>query len=62
MNLFKLIEGLVAQWFERHKKAKPLPRRWRQYRHHAGKTDYMPAPRKGWHYEKGQLVRNRAAA
>lgn len=45
------------------KSTKPNPKKaaLRTYRHRPTTADYIPAPRKGWHYEAGRLVRNAAA-
>jgi hypothetical protein len=58
---FKLFENAFANWFRTHEirgEKRVTRSHLRQYRHHAAQTAYVPAPRKGWHYEQGDLVRN----
>jgi hypothetical protein len=58
MNFFELWRTAFANWFEANRNGPKAKPRWRQYRHHAARTDYIPAPPKGWHYQQGKLVRN----
>jgi len=66
MNFFDLFRTAYSNWFQA--RAKKFTQRKvsrsasRYYRHRAVQTDYIPAPRKGWHYEHGDLVRNTIAA
>jgi hypothetical protein len=56
---FKLFENAFSNWFRTRQREPRVTRsHLRQYRHHAAQTAYVPAPRKGWHYEQGDLVRN----
>jgi hypothetical protein len=58
---FKLFENAFSNWFRTHEirgEKRPTRSHLRQYRHHAAQTAYVPAPRKGFHYEHGALVRN----
>jgi len=64
VNFFELFRNAFANWAERNfvRDTKTNKSKWRQYRHRPTKTDYVPAPRKGFHYEKGKLIANRRVA
>jgi hypothetical protein len=61
MNLFQLFDSAFSNWFKaraRTRQPKVSRSSFRHYRHHAAQTNYIPSPRRGWHYENGNLVRN----